>query len=142
MIVLNYLLLLQMDLPDLYEQIFNDETKVEIAAVIGGVTLIRNILERVIDIKGFFGVLLTTLASLLYGLLQYGLDVGGVTYGLLLGALAALSFFWGKNTGTVLGLFFGKKSIGIHGETLAVKVEDKNIIMAILQVLKFLVVRK
>jgi len=141
-----FLLLLQESLPALYEQFFNEKTKLEIVAVIGSVTLLRNGLEEVIDIDGWKGLLLTSIVSLLYGLFQYGLGADGVGYGLVIGGLAAVTFFWGKNFGKVLGTLFGAKNfspISDGTQRIAAKIENgENIVKVIVQVLKFLLIRK
>jgi hypothetical protein len=131
-------------LPGLYEQIFNDKTKLEIGAVIGAVTLARNALEHVIDINGWKGLVLTVALSLLYGFFQYGLGANGALNGLMIGGLAAMPFFWTKNFGKILGGFFGSSNkLGSEVEALFVKMEErKNIFVTVAQVLKFLFVRK
>jgi len=146
-LLVNYFLRWQESLPALYEQFFNDKTKLEILAVVGSVTLLRNGLEEIIDLGGWKGLLLTSVVSLLYGLFQYGLGPEGALSGLLIGGLAAVTFFWGKNFGKVLGTFFGAKnfsSLTSNGaERIAAKIEDgENIFKIILQVLKFLLIRK
>lgn len=88
----------QDDVPPIYREIFNQTTVGALLAVIGAVKLLRNL----INVKGFLAVVVTVAASLIYGILQFGI-ANGATYGLIIGILAALSFYVSKNLGAVLG---------------------------------------
>lgn len=130
-------------LPDLYNQIFNEQLLLAILAVQGAVKGIRT----VINVKGFLAVLVTLVASLAYGLIQFGLGGQGTVYGLVVGSLAALSFFWVKNFGTILA------ALGLgNQEGLAAAAGRTNgflnlfskdgILASTVRILKYLLVRK
>jgi len=84
-----------MELPDLYYAIFNEQLIAAIFVVVGAAKLVRNLFGD--KAKGWIGVVITVLASLIYGVIQYGFTDHGWWYGLVAGLFAALSFYFSKN---------------------------------------------
>lgn len=99
--VLTAIFLLQEDVPPIYREFFNAETITNILVIVGAVKLVRNPL----NLKGALAVVVTVAVSLIYGVLQFGLSPGGVTRGLVLGALSAASFYITKNIGALLNAY-------------------------------------
>ena len=99
MLFLNMQIMLWMqifgEMPELYSALFGQTMVVEIAGVIGVTKLFRN----TVNIKGKWALVSTFAFSLGYALWQYGLQGQGAMYGLLIGSLAALSFWLTKRTG-------------------------------------------
>lgn len=132
----------QSTVPDLYNQIFNESLLVAILAVQGAVKGIRT----VINVKGFLAVVVTFVASLAYGLIQFGIGGNGTAYGLIVGTLAALTFFWYKNFGTILAAFGVGNKEGLaaaSGRTnsLLNLFSREGILSSLLRILKYLLVR-
>lgn len=131
----------QDDLPPLYRDLFSAETLTAILGIVGAVKLVRNPL----NLKGFAAVAVTIVVSLVYGFLQYGLAPDGAIKGLVLGALAAGSFYLTKNFGKLLaaakvgneaglGNLFNKAAHAVY--------EHPEIIKKIIAALKFIFFRK
>lgn len=87
----------QIALPNIFDQILSDSTKSNVLIVVGTVELFLNALK----LRGVAAVLFTLVASLLYGVIQFGLGADGIFLGLIIGALAAATFFLSKNLGAL-----------------------------------------
>jgi len=128
--------------PDLYNKIFNPELIVVILAIQGAVKGIRT----VINVKGFLAVVITIVVSLAYGLIQFGMGGQGTAYGLIAGALAALTFYWSKNLGTVLAAFGvgnkeGLAAANISTDSFLNLFSRDGIFASTLRILKYLFIR-
>ncbi|MFQ5629369.1 MAG: hypothetical protein ACE5I1_11460 [bacterium] len=95
MLFLPAALFAQEKLPEIYNAFLNQTMIVHVFAVVGVVKLIRNS----INVKGTWSITITVAASLLYGVFQYGFTAETWYYGVLIGGLAAGSFYLTKKTG-------------------------------------------
>lgn len=86
-------------LPDEVVRLLSSEAAVQVIAVIGFVTAAKNLFP---GMKGFIAVVFTIVASLFLGVIQYGLGTNSVWHGLVIGAVAAYTFFVTNNFGKLL----------------------------------------
>lgn len=132
------------DIPEFYEKVLNKDVLAAVLAVVGGVKLLRN----VINVKGFLAVVVTIGASLIYGLIQFGFGANTVTYGLVVGGLSALAFYLTKNFGTITGAFGlsnqeGKnmvydRAVGF----LKIFSDPQNLVIGLLRIIRYLLLRR
>ena len=130
------------DVPPIYNEILNAETLAAVLGVIGAVEILLNM----INIKGFLAVIVTIFASLIFAITQYGLGAGQITFGLIVGVLAALSFYVSKNIGDVAGAGAGVGNAAgkqkFIGRVFSFLRSNQGVVSTIGKVLKYLIVRK
>jgi hypothetical protein len=86
-------------LPDEVVRILSVEAAAQVAVVIGSVTAVKNLFP---SLKGFIAVVFTLVSSLTFGIIQYGVGADSIWHGLVIGSVAAYTFFVTNNFGKLM----------------------------------------